>query len=623
MLGRSRATTRGSTRLAACLRHAVMLTFSGSVAGRHPAAEGAFQSHAGLSDPRPRQGQLFTWGIFLWAVATGFLRLGTAPIYINNEAREGVYVRAMLDTGDWVLPHVPNHVENGEIVPDKPPLFHWISASVASVRTALTTRAIPTGSETSRRFDEWALRFPSVVCGVLMVMSIAVRGRRLLGDRTALLAAASLLMSVQYIRQSQYGRVDMTMAAFVTLSLLLLGEALLEGSPRALLGAAAASGLAVLGKGPVGLALPVLVGTTWIAIDGGRRRSLRWALDLPWGSAGVVWAGIVLPWYFTAYAHGGMAFIRSQLLSENFRQYIGGNGAMPWAYYVRPWLYQSCPWNVLGILGVGLAWRTRDRRAMFCTIWWLVFLVFFQVSAYKRAAYLLPALPAGAMMSGYFLDAVLPSDGRSPRDWLAALLRRVRGPALAVGIVAAGLGACIVSSPIVVRRIGVRLSAFDGGLCGVGIVVTIVGLGLLIHSVRGRRWWVAFASLWLCEAGLFHGVIATGEIAIAARHSPKPLVARVLADLPGEATVTVSGLGNDSSLPVLLYFPDPARIVVVPTARGLPTSFAAGYYLFSHQRWAKITRAPVGSRGAWHVLWADKLRGRKSSTSMVFVEHRS
>src|SRR5207253_6187841 len=119
--------------------------------------------------------------------------------------------------------------------------------------------SIPTGAVASRRFDEWALRFPSVFGGVVMVMAIAIRGRRIIGERGAVLAAASLLVSAQYVRQSQYGRVDMMMAAFVTVAVLFLGKALLDGSSPALLGAAAASGLAVLAKGPVGLALPMLV----------------------------------------------------------------------------------------------------------------------------------------------------------------------------------------------------------------------------------------------------------------------------------------------------------------------------------------------------------------------------
>ena len=75
-----------------------------------------------------------TSALLVWALVTGFLRVGAAPVYIQNEAREGVYARAMLDTGNFVLPAVPNHVENGEIIPDKPPLTHWLSAGVTALR---------------------------------------------------------------------------------------------------------------------------------------------------------------------------------------------------------------------------------------------------------------------------------------------------------------------------------------------------------------------------------------------------------------------------------------------------------------------------------------------------------
>jgi hypothetical protein len=35
-----------------------------------------------------------------WAVVTSVLRVGAAPVSIQNEAREGVYARAMLDSGN-------------------------------------------------------------------------------------------------------------------------------------------------------------------------------------------------------------------------------------------------------------------------------------------------------------------------------------------------------------------------------------------------------------------------------------------------------------------------------------------------------------------------------------------
>jgi 4-amino-4-deoxy-L-arabinose transferase-like glycosyltransferase len=558
-----------------------------------------------------------TFAVLVWSIATAFLRLGAAPVYNNNEAREGVYVRAMLETGDWILPQTPNHVENGETIPDKPPLFHWISASVAWLRTAIATRSIPTRKAVSLGFDEWALRFPSAICGILMVMAIAVRGRRIVGERAALLAALTLVVTAQYVRQSQYGRVDMTMAAFVTLAILLLGEALLDGSATALVGAAAASGLATLAKGPVGLALPVVVGVTWIAIDCVPRRSLRSVIGLPWVTAGVVWLAIVVPWYVAAYEHAGMAFLRSQLVVENFRQYTGADDSMPWSYYVHPWSYMSFPWNAVGVIGVAVAWRARDRRAMFCATWWVVLLAFFQLSAYKRAHYLLPALPAGALMCGYCLDTLFPvaaESGMSP-----AALRRLWRVAVATSVVAAGLGAWILPAKGVLPAV-VSLTALDGALAGLGLAAAAVALVPLVRSVRGQRWWPAFVSFWVLEAALFQGVVVTGQIAIARRCSPTSVIARLLDGLAPDAKLTLIGIGDDSTLPLLLYFPDPSRLVVVPEGSRLPRSFPPGRYVFGPKRWADVVRDEKGSSAGWHVDWTDDFGERNQPTRIVFVE---
>jgi len=156
--------------------------------------------------------------LLAWAIGTCFVGLGAGPVFTDNEAREGIYVRAMFDTGDFVLPRVPNHVENGEIFPDKPPLFHWISALATAARSALTTGRVP--PELSRQYDEWTLRFPSALCGVLTVMSVALLGAALVGERAALLAALAPITSWGLVEQARYGRVDMALTCGVTTSVL-------------------------------------------------------------------------------------------------------------------------------------------------------------------------------------------------------------------------------------------------------------------------------------------------------------------------------------------------------------------------------------------------------------------
>lgn len=53
----------------------------------------------------------------LWATAILFRGLGDAHVYIANEAREGVYARAMLSAGNFVLPEIPNHLGNDSTLP--------------------------------------------------------------------------------------------------------------------------------------------------------------------------------------------------------------------------------------------------------------------------------------------------------------------------------------------------------------------------------------------------------------------------------------------------------------------------------------------------------------------------
>src|SRR5438067_12762768 len=61
------------------------------------------------------------------AVVLAALPIGS-DVYEGGEAREGLVVREMLRTGDWILP-----LWNGSVVPSKPPLFHWLAAGAAAL----------------------------------------------------------------------------------------------------------------------------------------------------------------------------------------------------------------------------------------------------------------------------------------------------------------------------------------------------------------------------------------------------------------------------------------------------------------------------------------------------------
>ena len=567
-----------------------------------------------------------TAALLTWALVTSFLRLGAAPVYILNEAREGVYSRAMLDSGNFVLPSVPSHIENGETIPDKPPLVHWLSAGITALRVWVADGRLPASLRLAARYDEWSLRFPSGLTAVMTIAAVALLGRHLVGDRAALLAGAILLASWQFVHQARFGRVDMALCGCVTLTMLWAARALLDAAGWALVLAAAACGMAVLAKGPLGVVLPLTACATFVLLQFVRERSVERWRRLPWGRAVIVCAMVALPWYCAAFSQAGMAFVRSQLLDETLEQFTGGTSRMWVFYYVLPWLQDTAPWNLFALLGAWRAWRLRDPRAAFCVVWWVSFLAVFQLSAYKRQAYLLPAVPASALLAGYGMDRWLVERGRSVRDEIVAALPVSWSHVLGGTLVAAIIGVTFASSRVPQQWLGTTVLPIDGALGGAGIALSAVALFALGRALVRQQLGSALAAVCAAEVMIFLGPVATGEIIVAQQHTPVTLVQRMVADLVPDKTVTAIGLGDDKSLLLLFYFPTLTRIAVVPQAAGIPAMLPPGYYLLSTAVWAQLTApdpaqpgdAPAGS--PWRFLWADALRERGGTIPLVFAE---
>jgi len=581
---------------------------------------GALEADAVIGTGRRR---LLLGALALWAALTIFSRLGGAPVYIINEGREGVYVRAMLDTGDWILPSVPNHVECGETIPDKPPLFHWIAVAATGVRGALASGRVLAGSELSRRFDEWTLRSPSAIAGVLMTLAVAVLGARLIGERAALLGAATLPATWQFVQQATYGRVDMVFATCAACAILLAGVALTSGARAALVGTAAFAGLAVLAKGPLGLVLPGFAAGCWVALRSLRARSLGWLQPLPWLAASAVLVSIVVPWYGAALLKGGMALVRSHFLTENVGQFFGE--PMPLTFYVTPWLADSFPWNLAAAASAWQALRRRRPGAEFLAVAWIAVLAFFEIASYKRRAYLLPAIPLAAMLAGVWLDDRLPGPASRRTEALSTAIGRAlarlpawSAPAAAVCLAIATVGTLAALVTISGTRFPDPL--YTGAATIVGAAATLLAGAWLVHAVRTGDRWLTFAALLVALSAACAGPFRTAQIGEALTSSPKPFVDRVVATLPPGEVVSVRGLGDDPSLLLLLYFPFPDRIVVVPQAEPHRADLQPGLHLLGPDEWTWLQSRPEFPASGWRELWADVLRGRGLRVPLVLAQ---
>ena len=394
--------------------------------------------------PPLRWSQRLALAIAVAAIAAVSLhRLGAADICGANEAVEAVFLQQMVEHGRMLFP-----LENGVAPMYKPPLFHWTATAIDRLAGI-------------HRVTAWNLRLPTAlyaIAGVLLTLAFALD---FLGPDAAALAGLILAGSYQYVENARIGRVDMTLACCETLALFAFAwwyapRGAPDAAPdparrgpdslRYLL--AAALGLGVLAKGPVGAMLPALAIAIFLIAERRPLETLRLATPGPVATTVLLGAS----WYAACLFGRRYGFLDRQIGSENFGRFFGALGAMPPWYYVKPLLFNSVPFSLLAPVAVyaALRWRTasaqppppdppgRPRqnplsllaslRMMFLpaldaphddaplaapraraavrlgAIFYLTTLVFFSIAAYKRRAYLLPVWPILAVVIAWWIE---------------------------------------------------------------------------------------------------------------------------------------------------------------------------------------------------------------------------
>jgi len=159
----------------------------------------------------------------------------------------------MLVLRDFVTPHL-------DYVPyvEKPPLLYWL--------TALAMRLFGIG--------EFAARFTSAAAAMAGIFAVYLFARRVFGPRQAILAAVILATSALYALMAQVLTTDMLLTA--TLSVALFAFYLHWSSGGAWCWIMyVAMALAVLAKGPIGIAIPLLAGAIFLFSEGELRGAIR------------------------------------------------------------------------------------------------------------------------------------------------------------------------------------------------------------------------------------------------------------------------------------------------------------------------------------------------------------
>ena len=518
-----------------------------------------------------------------WLAAFALALLITLPgagVPFSNtaESQEALVVWEMVDSGDWVLPRV-----NGELIPSKPPLYHWLAIAF----TGLTGGV-----------DELAARLPSIVCAAAMVGLVYVTGLEAWGPAAGAIAAVTLATSPEWAKWATTARTDATFALFVAAALLCGERWLRTGRTATLVTMAALCGAATLAKGFAGAALVGLV----LLLETWRRGAWRRLQIVPLAVAAAAFLAVAVSWYAAALAQAGFDFFHKQIILENVLRFLpyeeGGPSRKHAAWFYLPMLVTGMlPWSLAlpHALWRGVEERKRDELAGFLVSWFAIVFIVCTAASGKRTNYLLPIYPAAALLVGRQLAAVLreTSAGRRERS-MAAL-----------GWFAAGVVA-IVAGVLIGWRLGWRfwdpivpwlhpqdrvllpqMVDLIGRPHGVAIgLAALLCLGLV--AATAARAWNAMAAL-----------IGGGVIVLTA--AACGIVSRLESDIKSFAPFTARVSAAVASEPVAFYRAADFAVLFyirrhVPVERG---AFAAmprpGWGLVWQKDWAAMPESERGS----------------------------
>jgi 4-amino-4-deoxy-L-arabinose transferase-like glycosyltransferase len=379
-----------------------------------------------------------------------------------DEPRYAQVAREMLERGDWITPTL-----GGRPWLEKPPLYYWQAMVAYKVFGA----------------SDWAARLPSAFDATFLVLTayfflrIFLRGVELDGA----LIVSSCAGIIGYARAAS---TDMPLAVSFGLAMLSWWAWYATEKKIYLAAFFAFLALGALAKGPVAPFLAFFI----IAIYAAAIRSRRPLLKTFWAPGVVLFFALALPWYVAVQARNP-EFFREFILEQNLGRFSHNiyHHVEPVWYYLPVALLALVPWVVfvvLAVVEIARKWwfdrerielNSQEQLALFAACWLIVPAIFFSFSASKLPGYILPALPAGALLLAYYLhQGQEENPARSPRKLLIVLHAIVA----AAPIVPALLIAFLVTQHRIPAGKPISIAIIIAVTLGCGLALTLFRSGL-------------------------------------------------------------------------------------------------------------------------------------------------
>ncbi|MGH8020629.1 MAG: ArnT family glycosyltransferase, partial [Opitutaceae bacterium] len=242
-----------------------------------------------------------------------------------DEARYAYVATEMHRDDRWLVPHV-----HGELYPDKPPLLFWL----------INAASLVTGGE----ITSLSARLPSLFGAILALWMTARLLERWRDGTTAWRGVAVLATSYLFWQEAGWGRIDALLLGLEMGAVYSFFRYNDTRQPWRLLVAWALIGFAMLAKGPVALAVPVLVYVAGSWAAGGQRalRAWHWAWGIPLACA------IPGVWLLAAWKIGGAPaeYFEAMFTTKSFTRVVRDHHAKPFYYYLAHFPVEFLTWMI-------------------------------------------------------------------------------------------------------------------------------------------------------------------------------------------------------------------------------------------------------------------------------------
>jgi 4-amino-4-deoxy-L-arabinose transferase-like glycosyltransferase len=359
-----------------------------------------------MPSPRVKPQLTFQTATIILLALTLLVRLVTLrlpEITDTSESRFATAAQEMLLSGDWITPRIYRGEAGWEPYWAKPPLQIWLTGASMALHGQ----------------NPFGARFPSFLGALLTIFFTYRVAKAQFNTEVAQRSVVILSTMFGFFILSGLCLTDMLLTASITATtaaiLRALDEEIIIRRRRAWYWAATSAGIGMLIKGPVSVVLPTVTLVLFL-ISRWVSGTAPWPIlrSIPWIGATLVFLLTWCPWYLLAEARTP-GFLNYFFLHENILRYFhsdlkvlyGIGHRVPFGTIWWHWLAMALPWTLL-VPCFNLkrlhALTYSNPANLFIALWALTAPLFFTFARQVLATYVLPALPAFALLLGVSLQ---------------------------------------------------------------------------------------------------------------------------------------------------------------------------------------------------------------------------